>query len=341
MAISSSLQQQASRTPAGSGWDSLPPEYAIPACAPSLEEARAYCQSLARSHYENFSVATWFLPRHLRQHFFNVYAYCRISDDLGDETGDPQQSLLLLDEWEQELNLTYLSMVEPSQPVIKGNMDAFAPGGSGQNPAWPRHPVFVALRETIRDLDIPREPFAALLTAFRQDQRVTRYPTFDDVLGYCRNSANPVGRLVLYVCGYRDDERQQLSDYTCTALQLANFWQDVAVDFAKGRIYLPLEDLKRFGVAEGDIAQRRPTRGFLDMMRFEVQRAREWFERGLPLQQKVDRALATDIELFSRGGQQILDCIERQGFDVLAKRPVISKPRKLWLVMRAAARKLL
>ena len=127
----------------------------------------------------------------------------------------------------------------------------------------PRHPVFIALRETIREFDIPRQPFADLLTAFRQDQTVTRYPTFDDVLGYCKNSANPVGHLVLYLCGYRDAERQQLSDYTCTALQLANFWQDVAVDYGKGRIYLPLESLAKFGVSESDIAERRATPQFL------------------------------------------------------------------------------
>jgi squalene synthase HpnC len=315
MAISSSFPQEAHDASSRSGWDALPPEYAIPALAPSLAEARAYCERLARSHYENFSVATWFLPRHLKQHFFNVYAYCRISDDLGDEAGSPQQSLLLLDQWEQELDRCYQ--------------------GS------PRHPVFVALRETVREIDVPKQPFADLLTAFRQDQSVTRYPTFDDVLHYCHYSANPVGRLVLYVCGYRDNERQQLSDFTCSALQLANFWQDVAVDFAKGRIYLPLEDLRRFNVMEDDIASRRATPGFIEMMRFEVQRARQWFDKGLPLAGKVDSALAVDIELFSRGGQEILNCIERQGYDVLAKRPAISKPRKLWLVLRAATRKLL
>ncbi len=127
----------------------------------------------------------------------------------------------------------------------------------------PRHPVFIALRETIREFDIPRDPFANLLTAFRQDQTITRYPTFEDVLGYCKNSANPVGHLVLYLCGYRDAERQQLSDYTCTALQLANFWQDVAVDYGKGRIYLPLDSLAKFGVSESDIAERRATPQFL------------------------------------------------------------------------------
>ena len=297
------------------GWNALPDFYRIPDSAPSLDEARRYCERLAKTHYENFSVATWFLPARLRQHFYNVYAYCRISDDLGDEVGNAQQSLELLDQWESELNACYT--------------------GS------PRHPVFVALAETVRRFDIPQHEFSDLLIAFRRDQTITRFPTFDDVLAYCRYSANPVGHLVLYLCGYRDAERQQLSDCTCTALQLANFWQDVAVDYGKGRIYLPLESLSRFAVSEEEIAHRRPTPQFIELMKFEVQRAREWFQRGLPLIRKVDRELAIDLELFSRGGQEILNAIERQGFDVLTSRPVISKARKLWLVARAAAGKLL
>jgi squalene synthase HpnC len=270
---------------------------------------------LARSHYENFSVASWFLPKRLRQHFFNVYAYCRISDDLGDEVGDPAASLRLLDQWEAELNACYC-----------GN---------------PKHPVFVALAETVRTFDIPKQPFADLLTAFRRDQTFTRYQTFEDLLGYCHYSANPVGHLVLYLCGYRDEERQALSDFTCTALQLANFWQDVSADYAKGRIYLPLEDLQHYGVTEQDIAAERNTAAFCEMMHFEVERAREWFERGLPLVKKVDRELAVDLDLFGRGGQEILDAIENQGFNVLGNRPSISKTRKLALVARAAVGKLL
>ena len=199
----------------------------------------------------------------------------------------------------------------------------------------------MALAGTVRQFAIPKHEFSDLLIAFRQDQTVTRFETFDDVLGYCRYSANPVGHLVLYLCGYSDSERQQLSDYTCTALQLANFWQDVATDFKKGRIYLPLEDLRRYGVTGDDIAGGRATPQFLELMKFEVQRAREWFERGMPLVKQVGRELAVDLLLFSRGGQEILNAIERQGFDVLRKRPVISKPRKLWLVTRAAAGKLL
>ena len=297
------------------GWNALPESYRIPATAPSLQEARAYCERLAKSHYENFSVATWFLPKRLRQHFYNVYAYCRISDDLGDEVGDPQQSLELLDQWEAELNACYAGL--------------------------PKHPVFVALAETVKQFGIPQHEFSDLLIAFRQDQTVTRFETFDDILAYCRYSANPVGHLVLYLCGYSDAERQQLSDYTCTALQLANFWQDVFVDYGKGRIYLPLEDLRRFGVTGEDIAGRRATPQFVAMMKFEVDRARDWFARGLPLVKMVNRELAIDLELFSRGGQEILNAIERQGFDVLKARPEISKARKLLLVLRAAMGKLL
>ena len=323
------------------GWRSLPPEYAIPDRPPSLQEAQQYCARLAHSHYENFSVVTWFLPKRLHQHFYNVYAYCRISDDLGDEVGNAEHSLALLDVWEAELNATYLSLVEPQLRDTRQPAEKLRPEFSGRNLSSPRHPVFIALRETIRECDIPRDPFADLLTAFRQDQSAGRYATFDDVLGYCRYSANPVGHLVLYLCGYRDAERQQLSDYTCTALQLANFWQDVARDYAKGRIYLPLEDLTRYGVSQSDIAERRATPQFLEMMKFEVARAREWFRRGLPLAEMVDKHLALDIELFSRGGVAILNAIERQGYDVLARRPAISKAGKLWLVVRAAAGKLL
>jgi squalene synthase HpnC len=301
-------------TPASLGWSRLPAQYAIPQSAPSLEQAQQYCAQLARTHYENFSVATWFLPKRLRQDFFNVYAYCRISDDLGDEVGDAAASLALLDQWQSELDACYA-----------GN---------------PRHPVFVALAETVRKFRIPKHEFSDLLIAFRQDQTIPRFETFDDVLAYCRYSANPVGHLVLYLCGYDDAERQQLSDYTCTALQLANFWQDVTVDYAKGRIYLPREDMRRFDVSEDDILCSRNTSHFCGMMKFEVKRAREWFDRGLPLVAKVNKELAIDVELFTRGGQEILNAIERQDFAVLANRPAISKPRKLAIVARAALGKL-
>jgi squalene synthase HpnC len=315
MTYSIDNQQSAINNPiAGIGWSRLPAAYAIPATPPSLFEAQQYCARLARTHYENFSVATWFLPKRLRQHFFNVYAYCRISDDLGDEVGDAAASLALLDQWQQELDACY--------------------EGS------PKHPVFVALAETVRQFDIPKHEFSDLLTAFRQDQTVTRFETFQDVLNYCHYSANPVGHLVLYLCGYRDAERQQLSDYTCTALQLANFWQDVSVDYAKDRIYLPLEDLRRFQVTEENIANNQNTPAFCEMMKFEVERAHDWFRRGLPLISRVNSELAIDLDLFSRGGQEILIAIARQNYAVLGNRPAISKSRKLALVARAAMNKL-
>jgi squalene synthase HpnC len=306
--------QNAPASSAALGWSRLPAHYAIPATPPSLTEAREYCARLARTHYENFSVASWFLPSRLRQHFFNVYAYCRISDDLGDEVGDTAASLALLNEWELELDACYEGA--------------------------PKHPVFIALAETVREFDIPKHEFSDLLRAFRQDQTVTRFEAFNDLLAYCRYSANPVGHLVLYLCGYRDPERQLLSDFTCTALQLANFWQDVTTDYAKGRIYLPLEDLTLFNVSEEDIAHNQNSPAFRAMMKFEVERARDWFRQGLPLIQKVDRELAIDLDLFSRGGQEILNAIEKQDYAVLGNRPAISKSRKLALVARAAIGKL-
>src|SRR3984893_6673826 len=173
------------------GGSRLPADYAIPETPPTPAEARDYCARLARTHYENFSVASWFLPRRLRQHFFNVYAYCRISDDLGDEVGDAAASLVLLDQWQQELDACY--------------------------DGAPRHPVFVALADTVREFDIPKREFSDLLRAFRTDQAITRFEPFNALLAYCRYSANPVGHLVLSLCGYRDAERQHLSDFTCTA----------------------------------------------------------------------------------------------------------------------------
>lgn len=297
-------------------WAAMPVEYRMPVTAPTLAEAQAWCQRLAESHYENFHVASWFLPRRLRPHFHSIYAYCRVSDDLGDETGDREQSLALLDCWSEELDACYRGVA--------------------------RHPVFVALTATIAACDIPKEPFADLLVAFRQDQTVTRYSSIDEVLQYCRYSANPVGRLVLYAAGYRDAERFRLSDQTCTGLQLANFWQDVASDFMKrGRIYLPQADMVRFKVTESMIAAGHASPELLELMRYEVGYARILFRNGLPLVAMVDRELAVDLDLFSRGGLEILRAIEQQGYDVLRSRPAISKPRKAALLVRAVAGKLL
>jgi squalene synthase HpnC len=297
------------------GWAALPASYRIPAIAPTLDEARAWCKRLAESHYENFHVASWFLPRDLRPHFYSIYAYCRVSDDLGDEVGDRSAALALLDCWGSELDACYEGRA--------------------------RHPVFVALADTIRECFIPKEPFADLLAAFRQDQIVTRYETIEDVLNYCRYSANPVGRLVLYACGESSDENVRLSDFTCTALQLANFWQDVREDYARGRIYIPKNDMEVFRVSEEQIAESVCTPEFRGLMRSEVNHARELFEQGLPLIGRVNRDLALDLDLFSRGGLEILRAIERQGYDVLSSRPAISKSRKLALLLRAVGGKLL
>jgi squalene synthase HpnC len=301
------------------GWDALPPGYRIPATPPTLDQAREYCRNLAQTHYENFHVATWFLPAKLQPHFYSIYAYCRISDDLGDEVPDKSAALALLDLWGRELDACYEGRA--------------------------RHPVFVALAETIRACAIPKEPFADLLIAFRQDQTVTRYETMDDVLGYCRYSANPVGRLVLYACGEvspdKIEENFKLSDATCSALQLANFWQDVSVDFFKGRVYIPQEDMRQFGVTNEIIANGVATPEFRALMRHEVKCARWLFQQGLPLIGKVNRDLALDLDLFSRGGLEILRAIERRDYDVLSGRPAISKLTKFSLAVRAIAGKLL
>jgi squalene synthase HpnC len=272
------------------------------------EEARRYCERLAKSHYENFLVAGLFCPRPLRQHFYNVYAYCRISDDLSDEIGDTQKSLVLLDWWEAELDAMY-----------RGE---------------PRHPVFVALAETVEKFGIPATPFRNLLTAFRQDQTTPRYPTFDDVLGYCVNSANPVGQLVLYLCGYSDPERLALSDKTCTALQLANFWQDVSRDLDKDRIYIPQEDMARFGVTEEQLFARRFTPEYAALLKFQVDRTYPLFAEGRKLGETVDRRVRLDIEMFSQGGLEVLRLIEQQGFDTLTRRPSVSKFRQMTLLLR-------
>jgi squalene synthase HpnC len=283
----------------------------MPDRAPTLAEAQQYCRVLAESHYENFHVASWLLPKRLRAHFHSIYAYCRISDDLGDEVGSQAQALALLDVWQEQLDACY-----------RGEA---------------KHPVFVALRETIRICDIPKEPFADLLTAFRQDQTVTRYASMGDVLGYCRYSANPVGRLVLYACGYRDEERFALSDETCSALQLANFWQDLREDFGRGRIYLPQDAMAAAGVDETMLADRQATPAFRELMREQIAYTGAMFARGAKLIGMVDRELAVDLDLFTRGGVEILRAIEVRRYDVLSARPTISKPRKAMLLLHALA----
>ena len=278
-----------------------------PGC--SAEEAQRYTRWLATHHYENFKVVSWLLPRALHQHFYNVYAYCRWADDLGDEIPDPDRALELLHWWEHELNACY----------------------EGK----PSHPVFVALRETIIKKDIPKQPFADLLRAFRQDQTVKRYPNWDALLGYCVNSANPVGRLVLYLCGYRDEQRQRLSDATCTALQLANFWQDVSRDLDIGRIYIPLDAAAAHGLSESDIVERHFDDRYVRLMKDLIARTRTLFAEGQPLARMVDGRLSVDLEMFTRGGLAVLNAIEAMGCDTLHHRPTVSKGRQALLFGRS------
>jgi squalene synthase HpnC/squalene synthase HpnD len=276
-------------------------------CAAAVAEE--YTRWLATHHYENFNVVSWLLPKDLHQHFYNVYAYCRWADDLGDEVPQKERALELLDWWERELDDCYHGR--------------------------PSHPVFVALRETITAKNIPKQPFADLLRAFRQDQNVKRYPTWDSIIGYCAYSANPVGRLVLYLCGYRDQERQAMSDATCTALQLANFWQDVERDLEKGRIYIPLDVAAAHGLTPADIVDHRFDERFVGLMKDLIARTRLLFQQGAPLAKMVSGRLRVDLEMFSQGGLAVLDAIEAMGYDTLHNRPAIRKAKQIRLLGRA------
>jgi squalene synthase HpnC len=274
----------------------------------SPRQSRRYCRRLAKRHYENFTVASRLLPRRLRQHFCNVYAYCRWADDLADETGDPARGLALLGWWERQLRECYAGKAV--------------------------HPVFVALAPTIRQFEIPVEPFVDLLVAFRQDQQVTRYETFDQLLEYCRWSANPVGRLVLFLGRCYTPQRARLANSICTGLQLANFWQDVARDWDRGRVYLPQVDCRRFGYSEADFARRECNPAFRRLLAAHVQEAEGWLRRGLPLVGLMPPELQLGVGLFAHGGLAILEAIRRQDYDVWTRRPVLSKTRKLRILAR-------
>jgi squalene synthase HpnC len=287
------------------------PEASYPKLSPA--RARTYCSGLARMHYENFTVASLLLPRKLLRHFHAVYAYCRWADDLADETGGGARALTLLRWWREELLRCY---------------DGHA-----------RHPVMIALHETIERFHIPPKPFLDLLFAFEQDQLVKSYRTYDQLLEYCRYSANPVGRLVLYLCDAYDPPRAALADHICTALQLANFWQDVGRDLDIGRVYLPEEDRQCFGYPEIDLHRRRFTPAFAALMRYEVSRARDLFYKGLPLVDEAPPDVRPDIELFIRGGLAILRKIGRQGYNVWLERPVLAKWEKAALFAAALLRR--
>ncbi len=331
--------------------DTFGPEHCQPT---TYAQAAAYTRALAESHYENFTVVSWFLPKHLREDFHHVYAFCRWADDLGDETGDRQKSIELLNWWRREVDACYADQ--------------------------PRHPVFVALHPTIRRHDIPRKPFDDLIDAFVQDQTVLRYDTWAQVVDYCTRSADPVGRLVLYLCGHRDEPRQRLSDATCTALQLANFWQDVRRDIVeRQRVYVPHEVARRHGLDIDTLVQvvqqdersnptiscsadskqnetkstgcncaRVPGVGVTALLpayratlRELVERTWPLFHEGRKLWPMLEPQVRLDIQLFTLGGESILKMIERQNYDTLTHRPSLSKGAKMTLMMRALTGKLL
>jgi len=293
-----------------------PQIYQTPTIRPSLAEAQAWCKHLANTHYENFHVATLFLPAALRPHFHSVYAFCRASDDLGDEVADTATATRLLAQWRTMLSQCF------------------------QRPQDSRHPVFVALQPSIQQCQLPIQPFDDLISAFEQDQVYTHHESLATLEHYSRYSANPVGRLVLLVSGYHSEEVMQLSDEICTGLQLANFYQDIVEDWARGRRYIPADAMQRFGVSNDQVASRRFDANFRAMMEFLVADARARLQRGSRIVGLVNRDLAATLSLFVKGGFSILDAIAAQGFDTLKARPVVSKSKKLGLLAAAFTGKL-
>ncbi len=270
----------------------------------SVPDAFAYCERLAKSHYENFTVASFLLPREERKHICSIYAFCRYTDDIGDEAKGNR--LALLDKWENDLELCF----------------------NGR----PTSTSMVALQQTVHEFHMPKELFTRIIKANRIDQGAGRFETYADVLNYCEYSANPVGRMVLYLFGYSDPERQRLSDATCTALQLTNFWQDVAGDYKRGRIYIPMEDMRRFGYTEQMLSKGEYNSGFRELMSFEVDRAAKLFDEGWKLTGLVTGALRTDLKLFSLGGMAVLNGIRRIEYDTIHRRPTVSRLRKTMLL---------
>ena len=293
-----------------------PPYAPDDAPIPSVAAAYAYCRRLARRHYENFTVGSLLLPRQLLPHAYALYAYCRTVDDLGDAAVPPHPytpdelaayRLSCLDWWQSELESCY----------------------HGQ----PAHPVMVALQQTIRAFDLPPQPFLKLIAANRFDQQTRRYPTYADLLHYCDHSANPVGHLALHLFGYHDPELQALSDATCTALQLTNFWQDVARDYQMGRIYLPQADLDAFGYTESDLAAGVVNAAFRQLLAFQVARTKDLFRQGAALPPLLDGRVQLDVALFTKGGLAVLDAIQKRNYDVLTARPALSRRRKASLFL--------
>lgn len=278
----------------------------------SVAEAFAHCERVAKAHYENFPVGSVLVPKRLRPHVFNIYAFARTADDFADEGYDPPVSLnerlAALEDWESKLE------------------DCFSGRAA--------HPVFIALAETVKELRLPVQLFRDLLAAFKQDVVKRRYANFDEVLDYCRRSANPVGRLILLLFDYRDEKLDALSDHICTALQLANFWQDVSIDLQKDRVYLPQDEMQRFGYSEAELSAGQFNERYAALLKFQVERTRELFMKGQPLPELVTGRLRYELRLTWHGGMRILEYIEEQHYDTLHQRPQITTADKLKLLIR-------
>jgi phytoene synthase len=289
--------------------------------AKAVADAYEACTKLARAHYENFPVGR-LVPREMQPHVHAVYAFARYADDLADEgyagsakaqgardAMTPEQRLAALDDWERQL--------------------CSLPGTPGL------HFIFIALHETIRELDLPRDLFTDLLSAFKQDVVKRRYANFAEVLDYCRRSANPVGRLVLLLHGRREEELHLLADHICTGLQLANFWQDVGVDLEKDRMYLPEDDREKYGVTEEGLFARRADDNYRKLLAFEVARTQGIFDQGAPLTKKLRGLLRLEIRLTWLGGTKILRKIEALNYDTLNHRPTVGKADMAVLFLKA------
>ncbi len=283
---------------------------------PSIEESYSYCEQMAKSHYENFPVGSFLIPKEKRRHIWAVYAFARTADDFADEgrsafetPADLQKRLAALDDWEYKL-----------LQATKGQTE---------------HPIFIAVAQTLKDAQIPVQLLKDLITAYRMDVQRKRHKSFEDLLFYCKHSANPVGRLVLHIMGYKDEAIHLLSDNICTALQLANFWQDVAVDLEKDRIYLPEDEMKRFRVTEGDLHAKICNRAFQTLMQYCSDKTKSLFNQGLPLTQKVGKDLKWEMKLTWLGGTTILKKLSQNHYDIYRNRPVIGMMDKITLLTRS------
>ncbi len=277
-----------------------------------LDACYHYCEALAHARHHNFPVASMFASSALRRHIWAVYAFARCGDNFADEPEYDGRRASELDRWEERLQACYFG--EP-----------------------PDHPVFVALADTVRRFNLPITEFAALISGFRTDLEVRRYGSFNDLRGYTALAAQPVGHLFLYLGGYRDPVMLRYVDDLATGLAMAKLLQDIPADMARGRIYVPAEDLRHFGVTEAQIADRRATPQIAALIRYETARSRALFERARPLVDLIGANLAIEFALIWHGGMRILDKIGKAGRHVLQRRPRLTRIDKAMVVTRALA----